>query len=117
MFSIEGRRKGMLSDVKPEELENSLLKNLKDITLVIFSAPHSGESKMLYASIAELAEEYPSGVRFFNIDASNQADYIKSQCIRSLPALFIYKKSEIVYEGSGLHSKSMLRKALKQHMS
>ena len=116
MFSIDKTRQGMFSTIKPKELNEILSKNLDEVILLVFSTQYSGESIMLCASIDELAEEYEDGVRFFHINADENADYIESQGIHQLPTLFIYAKSELVYQGKGLHSKSMLRRTLKTHI-
>jgi thioredoxin 1 len=106
----------MFSKIKGEELEKILEKNINDIVLVSFSTRYSGQARMLEASIKELVKEYNNNIQFFRIDADENPEYVATKGIHQLPTLLIYHETQLIHSGSGLHSKSNLRKIIGEYL-
>lgn len=99
----------MLLTIKGDELDEELINKPEGIILVVFSAPFSGESRMLDEVIEELAEDFGSDMDFFRIDADAEPEFAAEKGIHTVPTVMVYTNSELIYYRKGLQGKFLLK--------
>ena len=90
---------------------NSLLAKEKPIFLD-FYADWCGPCQTLLPIVESLSEEFKNRIEIRKVDVDQNRELAAHFQVRSIPALFFIKNSEIIDKQTGLISKSKLRKKI-----
>ena len=74
--------------------------------LVDFWATWCGPCKMLAPTVAEIAEEYAGRVKVGKVNVDNAPELAARYGIMSIPALFLFRKGEVVRTSVGFVKKA-----------
>lgn len=79
---------------------------------IFFVAPWCGGCKMLKPIIHELADENKSKVFVGMVNTDHSMALSQKFQIMSLPSLVVFRKNEILYQGTGMISKPRLQEMI-----
>ena len=100
-----------INDAGFDELINSDMPVLVD-----FWAEWCGPCKMIGPVIDQIADEFQGKALISKMDVDGNSVVPSAMGIRSIPALMIFKKGQLVEKFIGVQPKHILVKALEKHM-
>lgn len=84
--------------------------------LVDFFATWCGPCKMMHPILEELKQSIGDRATIIKIDVDEAQDVAVQYGVRAVPTLAIFKKGELVWRETGVHSAQQLIQALQQFM-
>lgn len=90
---------------------NSIISENRPV-LVDFHAVWCSPCKMQAPVLKEIADEYGERVKVIKIDVDQNNGIAMRYQVQSVPTLIIFKKGNIAYRQSGLHTKAQLKSIL-----
>lgn len=81
---------------------------------VDFYATWCGPCQTMMPIIDAIKNEYGNKLRVLKVDVDKNLDASQKYKVRSVPTLILFKNGEILWRGSGMHSKSDLKKILQK---
>ncbi len=84
--------------------------------VVDFHALWCGPCKMQSPVLKEIAAELGQRIRVIKIDVDQNTAIAIRYNIKSVPTLMVFKKGQILYRQSGVHSKPQLMKILTNNL-
>lgn len=106
--------KAQKGEFTPEYFEK-LLKN-NEVVFVDFASRHCPGCLKLQHTIEELKNEFDGKVKVVSIELDENLDVIKTQNIKTLPTLRIYKHGQIAWEHRGRTTKEQLETEIKNNL-
>jgi thioredoxin 1 len=79
-----------------EESEFDTLLNAEEVVVVDFTATWCGPCRLISPLMDQLAEEYKGRVKVVKVDIDNNKPIFKKFGLRSIPAVLIFKNSELI---------------------
>ena len=101
-------------EITGNNFEQTLKEN--EVVLVDFWAPWCGPCKMLVPVIEELAEDYEGKAVVGKVNVDDNAELAEKFGIMTIPAVFVFRKGEVVDKMIGFRQKAQLAAALDKYM-
>lgn len=101
----------MLHQVNKENFESVLKDN--EVVLLDFYADWCGPCKALHPTLEQVAKEFDQTVHIAKVNVDKSPELSASFGVRSIPALFYFKKGELVNKQVGLQSPVAIAQTLK----
>jgi thioredoxin 1 len=79
-----------------EESEFDTLLSAEEVVVVDFTATWCGPCRLISPLMDQLAEEYQGRVKVMKVDIDNNKPIFKKFGLRSIPAVLIFKNSELI---------------------
>jgi len=96
----------MIQHLTKDNFKNTIDNN--DVVLVDFYADWCGPCKALHPTLEELASEFDGKAVISKINVDSNPELSQQFGVRSIPALFYFKKGELAGKQNGLHPKTVL---------
>ncbi len=100
--------------LKKEEFEQLLLS--KKPILIDFYADWCGPCQALLPTIERLADKHAEDFNIVKVNVDDNKELAAAFKVRSIPALFFIKDSEVVESINGVQSESVLKGKIQQHL-
>jgi thioredoxin len=96
------------------EAFNQLLKS-HELVLVDFGAKWCSPCKKMNPVLEKLSANLQQQFRLVKIDVDDHAQLVKQQNVSELPALFLYKNQQLVWQQTGFMDEAALRQLIESH--
>ena len=100
----------MLQLINKDNFESTLQEN--DVVLVDFFADWCGPCKALHPSLEALSEKFAGKAKIVKVNVDHNQELSAQFGVRSIPALFYFKKGELAGKQMGLQPQSTIAKNL-----
>ena len=85
------------------------------LVLVDFGARWCSPCKKMIPVLEKIESSRSQQLRLVKIDVDEHAELVKQQNVSELPALFLYKNQQLVWQGTGFMSEEELHKVIESH--
>jgi thioredoxin 1 len=82
--------------------------------LVDFFATWCGPCQTMLPIIDDVKNDFGSDLRVLKVDVDKNIDVSQKYKIRGVPTLILFKGGEILWRGSGVHSRNDLKQIIKK---
>jgi thioredoxin 1 len=96
----------MLKQLNKDNFEATLREN--DVVLVDFYADWCGPCKALHPALESLAADFEGKALISKVNVDLEPELSAGFGVRSIPALFYFKKGELAAKQAGLQSKTVM---------
>lgn len=103
----------MAQELNESNFEAEVIKSTLPV-LVDFWAPWCGPCQMMGDIIDELAKEVEGKAKIFKINVDESPALAEKYSVMSIPAIRIFKNSQVVKEFTGMQSKMILKNELEK---
>ena len=87
------------------------------LVLIDFYAEWCGPCKAQSPIIEDLAKSINDKIRILKIDVDKNQPLAQKYQVRGVPTLALFKKGNIVWRASGVHSKEQLQQIIQQNLN
>ena len=86
----------------------------KEPVLVDFYATWCGPCQTMMPIIDDVKNQFGQGLRILKVDVDKNQEASQKFKVRGVPTLILFKDGEIVWRGSGVHSRADLTKIIEK---
>ncbi len=102
----------MLQQINKETFKSTLENN--DVVLVDFYADWCGPCQVLIPQLESLAEEFEGKAKIVKVNVDKNPELSGQFGVRSIPALFYFKKGELAGRQAGVQPRTVISDSLNQ---
>jgi len=88
----------------------------QDLVFVDFHATWCGPCQTMMPIIDDLKNKFGSQLRVLKVDVDKNLAASQKFKVKGVPTLILFKQGEIVWRGSGVHSRADLSKIIEQSL-